>query len=248
MIIIYFFIAHWVLSLFFQTFFLHRYAAHAMFKMSPFWEKVFYVCTFIAQGSSFLSPYAYGVMHRLHHIHADTEEDPHSPKYDKNLFLMMWRTKNRYNNILRRKETVDPKLTAGVPHWPLMEKIGDNWMSRVAWGVLYSLFYIKFAPHWAFFLLLPIHYFMGPVHGAIINWFAHKYGYRNYKVTDTSKNFFPWDIVMMGEGLHNNHHANGGRPNFAVKWWEFDPSYPMIWIFNKLNIIKFTNKGDTVIF
>src|SRR5690606_12907043 len=67
--IIIFFILHWYLSLFVQTFYLHRYAAHRMFSMSPFWEKFFHVLTFIAQGSSYLSPYAYGVLHRMHHAY-----------------------------------------------------------------------------------------------------------------------------------------------------------------------------------
>ena len=36
------FILHWYLSLFVQTFFLHRYASHQMFKMHPVTEKYFY--------------------------------------------------------------------------------------------------------------------------------------------------------------------------------------------------------------
>ena len=74
MAILIFFLAHWYLSLFSQTFFLHRYAAHQMFTMSKGWEKCFYVFTYITQGSSFLSPKAYGIMHRLHHAYADTEK------------------------------------------------------------------------------------------------------------------------------------------------------------------------------
>ena len=45
-------------------------------------EKVFYVLTWIFQGSNYLSVYGYGVMHRMHHPCADTPQDPHSPKYD----------------------------------------------------------------------------------------------------------------------------------------------------------------------
>ena len=36
------FVGHWYLSLFCQTFFLHRYSAHKMFTMNKFWEKFFY--------------------------------------------------------------------------------------------------------------------------------------------------------------------------------------------------------------
>jgi len=244
MIIILFFIAHWYLSLFAQTFFLHRYAAHKMFTMSPFMEKVFYVLTLIFQGSSYLSPYAYGVMHRLHHAHADTEQDPHSPSFSKNLFDMMWKTKNYYNLILHKEDSIKAKYKKGVPHWPFMEKIGDSWIIRLAWGVLYVMFYTHFADHWVYFLLLPIHFLMGPVHGVIINWYAHKYGYRNFEVNDTARNLLPVDFLMMGESYHNNHHKFGGRANFGIKWHEFDPTYPVIKFLNFVHLIKLKPNND----
>ena len=85
MIILVALVLHWYLSLFFQTIFLHRYASHNMFKMKPMVEKVFYLLTFLFQGSSFLHPAAYGVMHRRHHAHTDTPRDPHSPVHIKNI-------------------------------------------------------------------------------------------------------------------------------------------------------------------
>lgn len=244
MYILLFFVAHWYLSLFSQTFFLHRYAAHQMFTMSKGWERFFYVFTWITQGSSFLSPYAYGVMHRLHHAYADTENDPHSPSFSENLFDMMWKTKNRYNAILHHPDIVEPKFRKNVPNWPLMERIGDNWLSRVGWGTLYTLCYIHFATSGWEYLLLPVHYLMGPVHGVVINWFAHKYGYTNFKVNDTAKNLLPFDFLMMGESYHNNHHKLGGRANFGVKWWEFDPTYPVILLLNAVGIVKLKKNND----
>ena len=236
--IIIFFILHWYLSLFVQTFYLHRYAAHRMFSMSPFWEKFFHVLTFIAQGSSYLSPYAYGVLHRMHHAYADTENDPHSPKYDQSLFSMMWRTKTIYHEIFDRKMKVEPQFTRDVPQWPAFERFADHWAARLGWVAAYTLFYIAFAPSMWWFLLLPLHYVMGPMHGAIINWFAHKYGYRNFQVTDTSKNMWPIEVLVMGEGLHNNHHANAARANFAIKWWEFDPTWPIIRVLHATRVIR----------
>jgi stearoyl-CoA desaturase (delta-9 desaturase) len=244
MAILIFFISHWYLSLFAQTFFLHRYAAHKMFTMSPRMEKLFYWLTFIFQGSSFLSPYAYGVMHRLHHAFADTEQDPHSPSFSKNLFDMMWKTKNYYQEIVNKVDSIESKFKKNVPHWEFMEKLADTWVSRVGWGVAYTLFYFYFAVSYWVFLLLPIHFLMGPVHGVIINWFAHKYGYRNYDVDDTAKNLLPVDVLMMGESYHNNHHKFGGRANFGVKWHEFDPTYPIIKILDKLKLIKLKPNND----
>lgn len=244
MYILIFFLAHWYLSLFSQTFFLHRYAAHQMFTMSKGWERFFYFFTWVTQGSSFLSPYAYGVMHRLHHAFADTENDPHSPSFSDNAFDMMWKTKNIYNRILKHKENVDPKYFKNVPYWGFMEKIGDNWLSRIGWGTAYTLFYMHYATSPWMYLLLPIHYLMGPVHGVIINWFAHKYGYTNFKVNDTAKNLLPFDFLMMGESYHNNHHKLGGRANFGVRWFEFDPTYPFILLFNGLGIVKLKKNND----
>ena len=126
--ILIFFAVHWYGSLFFQTFFLHRYAAHKAFTMSPAWEKIFYVLTFIFQGSNYLSAYGYGVMHRMHHAFADTEEDPHSPKYSTGIFDMMWKTKTFYSAIRNRTAQIDPKFTVNVPDW----KAFDDFAS-LAW-------------------------------------------------------------------------------------------------------------------
>jgi fatty-acid desaturase len=101
MSILLFFIAVWYLSLFSQSFFLHRYASHSAFKMNKFWERFFFIFTYLAQGSHYMSPRAYAILHRLHHAHTDTELDPHSPSFSSNIFSMMWRTRNMYNDIIQ---------------------------------------------------------------------------------------------------------------------------------------------------
>ena len=239
MTILIFFILHWYLSLFSQTFFLHRYGAHHMFSMNKFWEKFFYLFTYITQGSSYLSPRAYGILHRLHHKYSDTEKDPHTPHQSSNVFSMMWKTKDIYHSILRGKE-VDKSLTKDLPSWNLIESIGDSWISRVLWGTFYTLIYIEFVPTdmWYLFLLLPIHFLMGPVHGAIVNWSGHMYGYQNFDNNDKSRNSLIWDLLMMGELYQNNHHKLPNRVNFGYKWFEFDPTYPIIWILSKLGVIE----------
>ena len=239
-----FIVIHWYSSLFFQTFFMHRYAAHGMFTMSKFWEKIFYIGAFITQGSSFLSPRAYGIMHRMHHVYADTEKDPHSPKYDDNLFKMMWKTKNTFNAIFKDKMTIDERFMKNLPDWFVFEKITNLWFVRTAWGLFYVAVYIYFDPAWWVYLFLPVNILMSPFHGAVINWFAHKYGYVSHKVGDTSKNLLPFDFLMLGESYHNNHHKFGSRANFGIKWHEFDPVYPFILLFDKLGIIRLKRNVD----
>lgn len=242
-VILTFFIAHWYLSLFFQTFFLHRYASHEAFTMSPFMEKVFFVLSWIFQGSNYLSAYGYGVMHRMHHAYADTPQDPHSPKYDESIWKMMWKTKTTYSAIANKKIEVDKRFTDGVPEWTSFDKFARSWVSRVFWGATYISIYFIFADQWWLWLLLPMQFALSPIHGAIINWFAHKYGYRNFEVGDTSRNFLPVDFLMMGESYHNNHHKHGTSANFGgVRWHEIDPTYFVILLLDKIGVIKLKNK------
>lgn len=246
--ILIFFVAHWYLSLFFQTFFLHRYAAHKAYTMNKFTEKVVYVLTWIFQGSNYLSPYGYGVMHRMHHAFADTENDPHSPKYDETIWKMMWKTKTVYSDIANKRIEVEKRFTEGVPDWISFDKFARSWPSRLFWAGLYIAFYVQFATYWWLWLLLPIHFLMSPIHGAIINWFAHKYGYRNFEVGDTSVNFLPVDFLMMGESYHNNHHKYGSRPNFGgVRWHEIDPTYVVMRLLDAVGIIKLARQKEIVL-
>ena len=208
--------------------------------MSKSWERFFFVFSYITQGSSYLSPKAYGIMHRIHHAYTDTEQDPHSPLYDKNFFSMMWRTKNNYMDILKGKYPVEEKFSKNVPEWKWFDAWGNSSLSRILWIAFYVFVYITFAPSLWWFLLIPIHVVMGPLHGVIINWFAHKYGKTNFETDNTSKNLFKVDLLMLGEGYHNNHHAYPSRVNFATNKGEFDLCYPVIALFSRLKIIKYT--------
>ncbi len=239
MAILILFVVLWYGGLFFQTFFLHRYSAHQQFTMSKTTEKIVFVLTWLFQGSNYLSAYGYGVMHRMHHAYADTEKDPHSPKYDKSIMAMMWRTKTTYQAINQGELKIEEKFTKNVPQWKKFDDFASSMWSRIFWVALYLLFFIYFATAWWQWLLLPIIILMAPVHGVIINWFAHIYGYVNFKLEDTSKNLLPFDFLMMGEAYHNNHHKYGSRANFGgVRWYEIDPTYLIIKVLNGVGVIK----------
>jgi len=241
--ILIFFVAHWVLSLFSQTFFLHRYAAHKMFTMSAGWEKFFYVFTFVTQGSSFLNPRAYAIMHRMHHAYSDTEKDPHSPHYFSSMVHMMLRTKDVYLDYLLHRVEPEQGFDKNIPEWPAFDRFANRWTPRLLWVAAYTLFYAQFATEWYLWMLLPVQFVVGPVHGAIVNWFGHKYGYVNFHDThDLSKNSLPFDFVTMGELFQNNHHKFPSRSNFAVRWFEVDPTYPIMKLLSWLRIISFVNQ------
>jgi len=238
MFIIIFFIALWYLSLFSQTFFQHRYAAHGAFSMSKGWERFFFIVAYITQGSSYMSPKTYGIMHRLHHAHTDTELDPHSPSFSKNIFTMMWRTRTFYRDIFNGTMEVDPKFTKNLPEWDGFDKWANSGLSRALWVVVYLALFIIFAASLWLYLLLPIVISMGAFHGAIVNWFAHKYGYKNYILKNTSENLFSVDFLMLGESYHNNHHKFPSAINFGKRWHEIDPIYPVIRFLAWLGVIS----------
>ena len=200
MAVILFVLVLWYGGLFFQSFFLHRYAAHQVFTMSMTKETITFILTWIFQGASYLSAYGYGIMHRMHHAYTDTEEDPHSPSHDANIFAMMWKTKTIYQDINKQRITVEPRFTKNIPQWSGFDMFASSRISRLLWITGYILFFAFFATAWWQWLLLPITFLMAPIHGVIINWFGHIYGYVNFAMKNTSK----YDY-MQGFDVKSNH-------------------------------------------
>lgn len=240
--ILIFFTAHYFLAVLAQTFFLHRYASHQMFTMNKFWERFFHIFTLIAQGPSYLEPYSYAVLHRMHHAHSDTPSDPHSPVQTKSLIHMMWQTAEIYSDILTRRLKPEPAFDApDAPRWAPIDALASSWIWRFVSGSGYVFFYITFVPEgmWYLYLLLPIHFLIGPIHGAIVNYCGHRIGYVNFRKTkDNSRNSLPFDLLTMGELFQNNHHGRATSPNFAARWWEFDPGYQFVRMLRLMGIIQ----------
>lgn len=210
-----------------------------MYTTSKAWEKTFYLMTWFIQGSSFLVPRPYAVMHRMHHTFSDTEKDPHSPHFFRDILDMMMNTVKIFRSFLTGKNLPDPEFTREyIPVWKSLDSFGHNAFTRFVFMVGYTLFYIYFAPSYWWFLLLPIHYLMGPIQGAIVNWFGHKYGYSNFNNGDHSKNTTPFGVIMMGELFQNNHHKYKNSPNFAQRWFEFDSTFLIMKVLNFAGIIK----------
>jgi stearoyl-CoA desaturase (delta-9 desaturase) len=103
-----------------------------------------------------------------------------------------------------------------------IDLVAFGWWGFLVWGIQ-----MIWVPFWA---------------AGVINGLAHWWGYRNYKVDDTSTNLIPWAFWIGGEELHNNHHGDGTSARFSKKWWEFDIGWMYICILQALGLAKLRTK------
>lgn len=161
--------------------------------------------------------------------------------------VLMNETRKKYADIFNGRMVIEEKFLKNVPDWPAFEKIAHPWFMRVLWIMVYVAFYYFFATSPWQWLLLPITIMIGPIHGGVINWFAHKYGSTNFEMSNTSKNLFYIDVLMLGEAYHNNHHKFPSSINFGVKKNEIDPIYFAILLLNKVGVIRLNKLERKVI-
>ena len=241
--IIIIFIAQWYIAVFMQSFYLHRFAAHGMMNMSLFWSRFFYLITTITQGPSFINPRAYAILHTLHHGFSDTEKDPHSPHHTKSVVHMIYQTFNIYTDIRKRRIHQDFPIKRPCVEWDFFENINHTRLMRIVLVGVYFTLYWHLADSLWLWLLFPIHCFIGPLQGALVNWCGHKYGYVNFEeVKDQSRNTLKVDFLCFGELYQNNHHKYPKDINFAQKQGEKDLGLPLITFMANMGILTFKHR------
>ena len=151
--------------------------------------------------------------------------------YENKCFALEWSNYNQNNN--NDHEYCWDFIDKACGSWPYVFTMIGSYVAvyivLIEKGILPGYWCLAFV--W-------LHSIMGPMQGAVVNWCGHKYGYRNFDTPDKSKNMLPWDLILMGELLQNNHHRNGSDPNLASKWWELDPTYPVMKVMDFVGIIK----------
>ena len=70
-----------------------------------------------------------------------------------------------------------------------------------------------------------------------INSLAHVVGRRRYVTGDDSRNNWLLAIFTMGEGWHNNHHAFQSSVRQGFRWWEYDPTYYLLTLLERLGLV-----------
>jgi stearoyl-CoA desaturase (delta-9 desaturase) len=78
-----------------------------------------------------------------------------------------------------------------------------------------------------------------------VNSACHMWGYRNYNVNDRAMNSWWVALLAAGEGWHNNHHAHPYSATNRHRWWEFDFTYGIIWVFERLGLATHVRRPRT---
>jgi stearoyl-CoA desaturase (delta-9 desaturase) len=203
----------------------HRYFSHRAYETSRAFQLVLAV---MSQSTAQKSVLWWAANHRDHHLHSDTELDVHSPRHFGFLYSHVgW-------IFARRHSETNLTRVADLARYPEL-----MWLHR------YDL-----APSIALavgcFLLagwpgLVVGFFWSTVavyHGTFcINSLAHVVGRKRYITGDDSRNNWLLAIFTMGEGWHNNHHAFQSSARQGFFWWEYDPTFYLLKLLERLGLI-----------
>ena len=163
----------------------HRYFAHRAFNASKWYEYyVLFLGTLTASGPLL----GWVGVHRLHHNHTDTENDPHSPRFHG--FIPVLTSTFKVKAIKHR--VIKDLLRNRRVMWYYRNHMIIRLCTAVGAFVLLS-----FPMFLVLFVSPMIYAYIG---FGTINAFAHKDGkiFNNHWL----------NILSAGEGYHNNHHKN----------------------------------------
>lgn len=202
----------YVLRMFAITAGYHRYLSHRSFKTSRWFQ---FVLSFIGCMAVQKGPLWWAKTHRLHHIHSDTENDPHSPIAHSWFYAHIgWISSGDTEEMVETPKDL-------VRFWEL------KWLDRfhAAPGILLAVLCWWFwglpGLAWGFIVSTVVLY-----HATFtVNSVCHLWGDRPYDTKDHSRNNLLMAILTMGEGWHNNHHHRPGCARQGRKWWEIDLTY-----------------------
>jgi stearoyl-CoA desaturase (delta-9 desaturase) len=211
----------------------HRYFSHKSYRLSRVPQ---FLLALLGQTAAQKGVLWWASNHRHHHKYSDTPEDIHSPKQDGFWWSHIgWILSGRYDGT-------DFSRIPDLARFPELRWLDRN---QYAATMLYGLLL------WALFgwTGLVWGYFVSTVflwHGTFtINSVMHVFGRRVFPTTDTSRNSMIFALVTMGEGWHNNHHFYPSSAAQGFRWWQLDASYYLLWMGEKLGIVKSLRRAPT---
>ncbi|MDB9445200.1 acyl-CoA desaturase [Anabaena sp. CS-542/02] len=202
----------------------HRLVTHRSFQ-TPKWLEYFLVfCgTLACQGG----PIEWVGTHRIHHLHSDTDTDPHDSNKGFWWSHMGWL-------IYHSPSHADvPRFTKDIAEDSVYQFLQKYFiLIQVALGLL--LMYLGGWPFvvWGIFVRIVWVYHCT----WLVNSATHKFGYRSHDSGDRSTNCWWVAVLVFGEGWHNNHHAYQYSARHGLEWWEIDLTWMTIQLLQLLGL------------
>ena len=214
------------------TIYLHRAQAHRAIDLHPAAAHFFRLWLWLTTGMRTIEWVA---IHRKHHAHTETEDDPHSP-HQVGIWKVVLEGAELYRAEAKNRETLD-KYGHGTP---------DDWMERNVYARLGGSAGIAIMGVAAFLLfgvigltIWAVQMIWIPLWAAgVINGVGHYLGYRNFESPDGSTNIVPLGLLIGGEELHNNHHAFPSSARFSQRWYELDLGWLYIRLLQRLRLAR----------
>lgn len=184
---------------------LHRYIVHRSFE-TGYWRGIFlkFMTIFVGQGS----PISWALVHRYHHIHADTEKDIHDP--NKLGFLRVWL-------VMWDARELPKRLIADLAGDKTLKLIHRIYFP--VWIILYALMFVEPNVIMYAFIFPAIGCFNGV---SVLATLSHMIGKRPYAESKATNSAFN-SILSLGEGWHANHHLKPGEYRQGWMPGQLDP-------------------------
>ncbi len=217
--------ALYLVRMFFVTAGYHRYFSHRSFRLSRPAQLIMALGGITAAQKG---PLWWASHHRLHHRHADTPRDVHSPRRGLWWSHVGWILSRRYKEA-ERAAVAD---LAAFPELEMVDRL--QWVGPWALGVLCYL-----VAGWGG---VAIGFGLSTVllwHGTFtVNSLAHRIGRRRYATPDDSRNSWLIALVTLGEGWHNNHHHYPPSARQGFRRWEIDVTYYLLVALQRARIVR----------
>jgi len=192
---------------------LHRLLTHRSFKTYPWLETAL---SYISVISTIGPTISWVGLHRQHHATSDRAGDPHSPYVDgKFNFLQSVKVWLGYDWQIPSIPVAYVKDLMRIN----THKIIFNHYFKIIFA--FSLVLLLIDPMlWLFVYVVPASMTVHLI--GIVNVLGHSHGYRNHETADKSTNSWIANLISLGDGWHNNHHANSNRFYIGEKSNEWD--------------------------
>lgn len=207
----------------------HRLLTHRSFKTPKWVERLLATFGVLAMQRG---PLNWIAEHRMHHAGVDSDQDPHNARrgfWWSHLGWMLYKQPNFTNPTRLKKFARD---IAQDPYLMFLERDSVQIAMQLMLAVLlYFLGGIPFVVWGIAVRLVLVYHFTWFVNSA-----THKWGSRRYASEDLSKNCWWVAFLTFGEGWHNNHHAHQDVAPAAHRWYEWDPTWYVIWTMEKIGL------------